>query len=489
MPISIRRSAPHPAMPDLMVGEFQVPDTKRSAFADAKSGPLVRIRDLNGVMLQGWAYATLKELRADLEQDGRAAALLAALEHSESSTPAGGGGDTGVRSPNPPTHGPDAVPLDALPPAGSPGTIGTVPMTPMPSADRIAQMIAEHRTDRPSPASLAAVGVPEPTGVEPVEVTPVARAELVLEEVQPPERNVTPEPDLAAIVQQAVAAALTAEREASKVEHVLDVRPATAVRVDPGAPFVDDVPQPLIPTADGLRDRYLGVIRHAIEHHPRSLQKVIGPSEVGNPCDHCLVASIWGVPKADGDGWLATVGTGVHAWLDEAFSTGPDRHRWLTEHRTVAGTIAGRELAGTSDLFDLWTGTVIDHKVVGATTLRKVMTGDLPAEYVVQRQVYGLGFERLGLVVRHVAIAFLPRNAPLEHLHWDVAPYDREMALAAIDRAERLYQASVPYAVDQDALLAYIATLPRAAGCRSCGKYPDAPLPAGLDQSDPFGAS
>ncbi|WP_434080384.1 hypothetical protein [Sanguibacter sp. Z1732] len=55
------------------------------------------------------------------------------------------------------------------------------------------------------------------------------------------------------------------------------------------------------------------VIEHAITHQPRSLQERIGPSEIGNPCDHCLAAKLAGWKQTeDGVPWLPFLGTAAH---------------------------------------------------------------------------------------------------------------------------------------------------------------------------------
>jgi hypothetical protein len=63
----------------------------------------------------------------------------------------------------------------------------------------------------------------------------------------------------------------------------------------------------------------MDAIRHKITHHPRSLQKRIGPSEIGNPCDRRIGYKLLGQPENPrGDAWKPTIGTAVHAWLEEA---------------------------------------------------------------------------------------------------------------------------------------------------------------------------
>ena len=162
-----------------------------------------------------------------------------------------------------------------------------------------------------------------------------------------------------------------------------------------------------------------GLIEHGILNQPRSLQTTIGPSEVGNPCDHCLAAKLAGWKTTEQDvPWLPFVGTAVHAALEElvnryeanrnaVHTTG---RRFLTEARVMVGTIAGQEIWGSTDLVDLEAGMTNDWKIVGATTLRSAKGG--PSQvYRVQAHLYAKGWNDAGHTVRHVGISYLPRNA------------------------------------------------------------------------------
>lgn len=184
------------------------------------------------------------------------------------------------------------------------------------------------------------------------------------------------------------------------------------------------------------------VIADAIVNQPRSLQRRIGPSEIGTPCPACLACKLAGAPKpADDVPWLAWVGTCVHAGLEAIFAADPDR--WLVEHQVTVGEIGGQPITGHADLYDLHTGTVIDWKIVGKTALTSVRRKGLAAakpEYEAQRHLYGAGFEAAGLPVNDVAVVFLPRNEiSIDALHIDSAPYDAAVADAALARANRAH--------------------------------------------------
>lgn len=189
-----------------------------------------------------------------------------------------------------------------------------------------------------------------------------------------------------------------------------------------------------------LLDEVLGVVTDAITSTPRSRQRAIGPSEIGTECTRRLAYKLAGVPGRDRPGWKPTVGTAVHAWLADAFAaanSGRDRARWLVETRVDVGTIGGQPVVGSADLYDIATGTVVDHKIVGAASLRaKRVAGHPGRQYATQGQLYGRGFTRRGLPVTAVAILALPQNGELSEAWWWSEPYDEAAAVDALGRAD-----------------------------------------------------
>lgn len=229
--------------------------------------------------------------------------------------------------------------------------------------------------------------------------------------------------------------------------------------------------------ADGIADGIL--------NHPRSLQQRIGPSELGMPCEHCLTAKLAGWTETRDAAWLPTVGTAVHAWLAEQFSGTP---RWLVETRVDVGELNGVPITGSADLFDLTTATVVDWKVVGVTTLREVQRDGGPSpQYRTQAHLYGRGFVRAGHTVDRVAIAYLNRNARTAMGHVWTEPYDEGVATAALDRATGILRTlDALHAADAD-VGTYVTSLPRAQGCYSCPRYPDAPAAPEVDLATALG--
>lgn len=184
-------------------------------------------------------------------------------------------------------------------------------------------------------------------------------------------------------------------------------------------------------------------IEHAIRNDPRSLQKRIGPSEVGHPCDRRLSYHLAGVheSQADGVNWKATIGRAVHAWLEGVFRDANDAlvaaglgHRFLVEQRVVGGTLNGEDIDGSTDLFDIAARTVVDWKVTTKKKIASYVRHGPGAQYEVQGQSYGAGWERRGVKVDRIAIVFLPRDGELAEGHMWSAPYDATVAPAAFAR-------------------------------------------------------
>lgn len=203
-----------------------------------------------------------------------------------------------------------------------------------------------------------------------------------------------------------------------------------------------------------LRDELLHVIGQAIDDHPRSQQQAIGPSEVGTPCDRRIGYKLLNTPVANTQppAWRPTVGTAVHSWLEDVFGAHDVNHgriddhelRWLTEQRLIVGHVNGVPLTGTCDLYDTATGTSIDWKVVGTTTLRKaksaVARGEIhDPQYRVQAHLYGRGWQLLGRPIHTVAVCFLPSAGELSDAVFWTEPYNPSIAEEALTRVARIH--------------------------------------------------
>lgn len=223
-----------------------------------------------------------------------------------------------------------------------------------------------------------------------------------------------------------------------------------------------------------LRRHVVEVIRNAERNHPRSLQKAIGPSEVGHPCARRIAYKLYGFDEInDGDRWRTTVGTAVHAWLAETFEAA-DRAagggRYLVEHRVDPG---GPE--GTSDLFirvlDLLSGTVTDWKIVGPTSLARYRTHGPSEVYRVQFHLYGKGMRRAGQDVRWVSMVALPSAGSLDDAVVWSEPFDESIADRALARLNDITLIAASLDVESDpGLLAAIPATPNRL-CAWCPFY------------------
>lgn len=192
------------------------------------------------------------------------------------------------------------------------------------------------------------------------------------------------------------------------------------------ADFMAAAPPPLNGSSPWA-SRYAGELRRIATEHarraPRSLQRHLGPSELGSPCDRQVVGKMAGGTTTNhvSDPWPSIVGTAVHAWLADAFTAENTRRgiaRFLAEQRVTP--LDGHP--GTADLYDAAERAVVDHKVLGPTSMGHVRSDHGPRRgYRVQLHLYGLGYRRMGLPVERIALAAWPRTrSTMDDLYvWD----------------------------------------------------------------------
>lgn len=189
---------------------------------------------------------------------------------------------------------------------------------------------------------------------------------------------------------------------------------------------------PLGDDASNLADRIKAVVNFRSANAPRSQQKRIGLSEVGEVCIRKIGYKLldWEKTNKNTDPWASISGTAIHSWLADAFESVDGNY--LIEHPVKVT----EELAGTADLFDVANKMVIDHKCVGATSMRSRKKDGMTHQQRVQINLYGLGIENeLGIgSVEKVALAFYPLGGRLDGLYTIVEPFNRQLALDAIER-------------------------------------------------------
>lgn len=197
------------------------------------------------------------------------------------------------------------------------------------------------------------------------------------------------------------------------------------------------------------------IIVNNINSAPRSLQKTIGPSELGTDCVHCLAAKLAGWKQIKGAAWLPFIGTCVHEHFERLFTQlsqskgldykvvteGPAYPRFETEKRVNVGLLRSYQepmvISGSIDLVDYEHHATVDWKIVGSTSLKNAKANGPSQQYRVQASLYGIGLENEGISVGKNCIYFLPRTSMnLGDMYaWEV-PFDRELGEWALWRAQ-----------------------------------------------------
>lgn len=178
------------------------------------------------------------------------------------------------------------------------------------------------------------------------------------------------------------------------------------------------------------------------ETRPRSMQKTIGPSEIGSPCLRQLVYKLSDAPEGARDvPWAPLCGSGVHEypmaamlrWDNERCINRGEHPRWIIEHRVWPS----EHEHGSGDAYDTWNREVVDWKFVGSTQLHELKMARPKPVYRVQTHLYGLGYERAGWPVDSVRLVGLARSADFWHSQEWAEPFKRYIALDALQRLER----------------------------------------------------
>lgn len=220
-----------------------------------------------------------------------------------------------------------------------------------------------------------------------------------------------------------------------------------------------------------LRAELTAVVLHGATQRPRDMQAQLGPSGLGDPCTLALAYGIleWPQTNPSSDPLPSIVGTGAHAQFAEFFERSterlPDgRPRYLVEQRVTPR----EDIPGSADLFDRLTGCVIDWKFQGKTKLDELRRHGPGLRYRVQAHTYGLGFENAGERVEHVAIVGVPRGGFLSGTVVWTEPYDRQIALDALDRKDDTTELiGRLHLLDEPGNWALIPRAP-GSGCRYC---------------------
>lgn len=203
-------------------------------------------------------------------------------------------------------------------------------------------------------------------------------------------------------------------------------------------------------------DLLQGDLEHVITDYARaderSQQTSIGPSELGNDCERRVAMTLLECPKVndDRDEWTSSAGTALHSWMEKAFlhANGLLIAQGLPARWLVEQTVEIRPgLNGHTDVYDIWTHTVLDHKFPGVTSIRKYRKATDPMtgikgwpgqQYQWQAHTYGYGWAKMGFPVRKVAIAMYPRSGLIRDTWLWKETYSEDIAQMALDRMDWL---------------------------------------------------
>lgn len=171
-----------------------------------------------------------------------------------------------------------------------------------------------------------------------------------------------------------------------------------------------------------------GIIKRYAARSPRSVQKSLGPSEIGEICDRQVVAKMASSKHTNnvGDPWASVMGTAGHAYVEGAFQWDNEDQqymRWLTERR-VTPDPGSDPHPGTADLYDAYNRTLVDHKFLGDSSMAKLKAKGPKHVYFVQLLLYRLGYLNLGLPVDRIALVAWPRTkSTLDEMYvWSHVP-------------------------------------------------------------------
>jgi hypothetical protein len=200
---------------------------------------------------------------------------------------------------------------------------------------------------------------------------------------------------------------------------------------------------------------------------PRTMQKALGPSELGTPCQQQIARKLAGAPRRPitEPTWAPFQGTAVHASMEDVvafWNAQLGRERWLAEDRLIVDPGPGHYPAveGNGDAFDTDHAMVVDWKHVGTTALKKLRTAkrmgkppreQVSAEYRAQAHLYGLGHANKGRDVRSVRLVLLARSWKYDDSDEWTEPYNEAIATwylerywAVVDLVDQLDIASRP---------------------------------------------
>lgn len=185
----------------------------------------------------------------------------------------------------------------------------------------------------------------------------------------------------------------------------------------------------------------------------RDQQRLVGASNIGNPCDFCLGNAMIAQGQRRNAYWMgARIGTAIHAALEAEAEKHVDRPREgkfnylrgaLIEKKITLGHVPGYgTIKSKPDLLLTEHDHLVDYKTTTKAKLAKYKaTGSVPIQYIYQQQLYAWGLSNEGHTVKVCSLVFIARDGTNEADVWvHTFDYEEEKALAAWTRLNRIWE-------------------------------------------------
>lgn len=183
----------------------------------------------------------------------------------------------------------------------------------------------------------------------------------------------------------------------------------------------------------------------------RDKQRVLGPSDLADPCDYCLGTNFRDSVAEDTEFVSAEStkrGFSLKAWNGTAVHEKLEREMPLPEseaQREISvpiGEIPNYGLVkGHIDLYLSTMGVWVDYKTIDKAKLKRVRLDGPPERHIRQKMMYGYGLRAAGYRATASTLVYIPRDSNNVNDIWAVtAPYSEEWALDSLDRAERIWK-------------------------------------------------
>lgn len=196
-----------------------------------------------------------------------------------------------------------------------------------------------------------------------------------------------------------------------------------------------------------IANELVNVILSAQNSSKRGRQTEVGPSEVGG-CARALWNRLNDVEVTNPDTirFPAAFGSAIHHHIQEAFRRqDPFEERYLIEREWRS---EAHELMGHIDLYDIENKEVVDWK---SSTKKSLSGGYFPSrQQRWQVQLYGLLLDENGHEVKNVTLVGIPRDGNERDIVVHTEPYDKNIALEALQWLEMVRNTTVPPAPERD---------------------------------------